>query len=80
MTPFNVNDYVWVKLTERGRTLYRIHWEQYHCTPVPLETNAEGYSRFQLWDLMSIFGQNLYNGCEMPFETTILIDTPAETL
>ncbi len=27
-----------------------------------------------MWELMNLFGNDLYNGCQIPFETTMLID------
>ena len=30
--------------------------------------NKDKYTKFQLWSLMSIFGQHMYHGCETLFE------------
>jgi hypothetical protein len=67
----NLNDDVWVKLTEFG-------WEVYddHHKGVPIETDklrallGDGeWQRFQLWELMSIYGSRMYNGApRLPFE------------
>jgi hypothetical protein len=67
MPAFNINDYVYVRLTDRGRTILM----QQH-QPAPVE-DPDGYSRWQLWHLMSVFGQHVYNGCLVPFEMTIKI-------
>jgi hypothetical protein len=40
----------------------------------PKEPDADGYVRFQLWDLMYKLGKYCGLGCEPPFETVILID------
>lgn len=74
---FNINHYVEVKLTDVGREIYYKHMtdvlrgSDYKMQPI--KENAEGWSRWQLWDLMSIFGAHCYNGCRVPFETEIEI-------
>ena len=78
---FNVNDYVKVKLTEKGKYIYRHNLDDLNETirglggepliPIELEYDDEGYAKFQLWHLMEIFGKHLFNGCEVPFNTTI---------
>lgn len=75
----NINDTVKVKLTPYGLELYRKYWLPYckfGCTPTKQDIN--GYTEFQLWDLMNIFGSSLYLGCKLPFDTTIEI--PEEML
>ena len=42
--------------------------------PTELKYDDEGYSEFQMWHLMSIFGSYLFNGCDIPFETTIKLE------
>ena len=77
MIEFNVNDPVQVRLTERGREIERASWAAVPGIGVPLpcaEEDADGWSRWQLWDLMRMFGQHMYNGCQVPFETTIRIE------
>jgi hypothetical protein len=75
---FNANDYVFVKLTDRGRKILKENHEKLFAGPKATlypyrepETCAEfsGYCKFQLWELMREFGPYLYNGCEVPFET-----------
>jgi len=74
---YNINSNVYVKLTPKGHELYKKFWEEVfkdsetkHTAPV-IHTDAEGWTEFQMWDLMSIFGPHLYNGCNVPFETNI---------
>lgn len=74
---YNINSNVWVKLTPKGHEIYKKFWEEVfkasatpHNAPV-LHTDAEGWTEFQMWDLMCIFGCHLYNGCVAPFETNI---------
>ena len=82
---FNINDYVMVKLTPRGRDLHR---KAHHAlmaslprTPdwaySPPTEDAEGWSKWQAWDLMSSFGEHISLGGEPPFETGIRIMLPA---
>ena len=65
LATFNVNDYVLVKLTPVGKDLLKKN-----DRPIPDE-NSEGWSRWQLWELASAFGDHMYNGCQIPFETSI---------
>ncbi len=72
---YNVNSNVWVKLTPKGRDIYKNFWKEVfkgteHTAP-ELHTDDRGWTEFQMWDLMCIFGAHLYNGCEVPFQTYI---------
>jgi hypothetical protein len=78
MPAFNINDYVYVRLTDRGRTILM---QQHQHAPVE---DPDGYSRWQLWHLMSVFGQHVYmsaglrvDGYLPPFEMTIKISPSA---
>jgi hypothetical protein len=81
---FNINEIVLAKLTDHGRAVHAsdhaIFWAQ-HGKPAmeyrPPKEDAEGWSRWQMWDLMRSFGQ--HTGLAMPpcFETTIRIPEPA---
>jgi hypothetical protein len=33
---------------------------------------GKGYFETEIWQLMSIFGGSMYNGCEVPFENMII--------
>ena len=78
---FNINDFVKVKLTDRGKYIYRHNFDVLNANilrnggtpiiPIELEYDDDGYVEFQLWHLMEIFGRYLFNGCKLPFETTI---------
>jgi hypothetical protein len=75
--PFNVNEYVRVKLTERGvNILRRRHDRMADSFPnvgsfSEPKRDTEGWSSFQLWELMKNFGADIGNGLPVPFETTI---------
>jgi len=71
---YNINSNVWVKLTDKGKEIYNKHWDEIlvgENLPAPVLTEVDGWAEFQMWDLMSIYGCHLYNGCVVPFETNI---------
>lgn len=65
---FNVNNYVKVKLTKRGKEIMKEEGVMREYVP-----DKDGYTKWQLWELMGVFGNYVYNGCEIPFETEIEI-------
>jgi hypothetical protein len=67
-TVFNINSSVYVRLTEIGRAIVRDEGTVYQSDK---EEDVEGYTKWQLWELMYLFGRHLYKGCKAPFETTI---------
>lgn len=81
---FNINDYVKVKLTEKGKYIYYHQFDDINecirkiggnpLNPIELKYDDDGYVEFQLWHLMEIFGEHLFNGCEVPFNTTIRLE------
>lgn len=76
---FNINDYVRVKLTERGFEILKKDAEEFRRlyptallgAYVPPKVDAEGYSKFQLWHLMKEFGPHITMGTVPPFGTII---------
>ena len=78
---FNINDFVKVKLTEKGKYIYYHQFDDINqniqkiggkpLNPIELKYDDEGYTEFQMWHLMEIFGKYLFNGCNIPFETTV---------
>lgn len=68
MKLFNINDNVKVKLTELGRLVYLNYQRQFVSNAELPEPDENGYHEFQMWVLMSIFGQSMYNGGAIPFE------------
>lgn len=38
---------------------------------IPPVEDSDGWSSWQLWNLMQELGPHIYIGCEIPFETTI---------
>jgi len=76
-TPFNINEYVRVRLSSEGLAiLMDRHSDLARRWPsvgdfVPPKVDSDGWSEFQLWNLMQIFGPHITMGCKPPFETTI---------
>lgn len=76
---FNISNYVRVRLTDHGRQIHKQNTEAYGLGGVyyrPPVEDDQGWSKWQLWDLMSVFGHSISLGCELPFDTTIEICSP----
>lgn len=64
----NINNKIKVKLTDFGKSILDKEvnkLKQISEAPdnyTPYETDDNGYTEFQLWQFMSIFGDSLYNG------------------
>lgn len=81
---FNVNDYVKVKLTEKGKYIYYHQFDDMNeeilkmggkpLNPIELKYDDEGYVELQMWHFMEIFGKHLYNGCNIPFYPMIKLE------
>jgi len=69
--PFNLNDYVRVKLTPRGREIYMEDFEKYGIEKGPPPEDADGWCEMQCWCLMQIFGAHICMGIDPPFNTQI---------
>lgn len=79
---YNINNYVLVKLTSYGLDIMRraresfvsrypsVQWTE----PAP---DAEGYVRFQMWELMQLFGEHIRMGGPVPFETEVRLERRA---
>lgn len=87
-TTFNVNEYVWVKLTDYGRECHRKDHDDFVANirrltgddpkmPYsPPDEDSEGWSRWQGHELMRQFGPHMGIGFgPVPFETTIRLDS-----
>lgn len=60
----NLNDYVVVNLTDYGKAIYADYLGDFRDT----NEQEDGSHKFQLWELMHIFGKVCYNGNpKMPF-------------
>lgn len=80
MVEFNVNHYVRARLTPLGHKIHRANFEKLFegssFTPVytPPKEDVDGWSKWQMHDLMNTFGGCLYSSVSIPFETTIQIE------
>lgn len=77
MVEFNVNNTVWIRVTEHGRKVEADHWASFGLSLPEPRVDADGWEARQLWDVMSVFGQALGAGSPVPFETTIRLAPPA---
>lgn len=78
-TKFNINDTVKVKLTEHGKKIHREDWDSVfgnnsNFTYTPPREDENGYSSWQMWELMRWFGNHCRIGFDNPFETDILLE------
>src|SRR5690348_10918622 len=75
---FNINDHVRIKLTDSGRKVLKAHYDSIELPPdfqrPSKSEDANGFSEWQLHEVMYIFGRSVYIGCETPFETNIKLD------
>ena len=79
---FNINEFIKVKLTQKGKLIYLEHQIEIQKrfnrdriridVPLNVEVDDEGFSSFQLWKFMEIFGSHMYCGCEPIIEGCIL--------
>ncbi len=76
MKNLSINNEVWIKLTAEGRKTLELY-----DAPVTKKGQTvkrktmNGYTQFQLWEVMHIFGKNLFVGnTKIPFGTNIKID------
>lgn len=81
MIKFNINNYIDIKLTDIGRDELKRQHLAFFGDRVPYESpneDSEGYSRWQLWDIMNKLGNLLGNGFEPPFMPIIKIEIKDE--
>jgi hypothetical protein len=80
----NVNYYIWVKLTKEGREIYYEHHKDIYPMllragyGIPAIVEEDGWSKFQMWDFMQIFGSHIHMGICGPMETQIEIEVEDE--
>lgn len=73
MNTLNMNDTVLVRLNDRGLRILREHHDALRQRVPKIAAwerpaqDAEGYTAFQLWQLMNTFGPHIYLGGEVPF-------------
>lgn len=68
---FNVNDAVYVKLTDIGKKIYMKHFEQYKKLNIfaPYRNKLDDMLEFQLYNLFEIFGgENMTSWVDVNFK------------
>ena len=68
MIKFNINDDIKIQLKERGKKILAVDRPNKR-----INEDKDGWSTWQLWEVIETFGDYIYNGCDMPFETNIII-------
>lgn len=81
MKTLNINSKVRIKLTAYGIEKLKEEHEEFRkrCPSfgefIPPKTDVNGYCEMQLWRIMQLFGEDMYNGAtKHPFEANIQID------
>ena len=69
---FNTNSYVYIQLTDFGKKIIRDRITEFPLNEAP-EEDKDGWSAWQLHQVMNFFGEYLVAGGDLPFETTIRI-------
>ena len=72
MKIINLNDEVSFYLSEYGKEIYLKHYTNMQM-PIELIPTCEGEITLPIWQLAHIFGDCLYMGNKLPFNSTILI-------
>ncbi|PRY29757.1 hypothetical protein CLV58_12519 [Spirosoma oryzae] len=83
--PFNLNDYLLVKLTREGYKLLAEDHNRYSDLSFfrdpdsfAAEADENGYTKMQTWKFMNLFGSKSYIGGPHIYDTNILL-LPAST-
>lgn len=70
----NLNEHIKVKLTDKGKEIYRNYYHDIDDKFVPtLDVDEEGFCKFQLWEFMKIFGEHFRMCGGLPCETNVKI-------
>lgn len=83
----DINDYVKVKLNQFGKDIYfhrhddtraqYVEKNGYYPAcfqPEYPKVDDDGYSKFQLWDFINIYGEYMELGRKLPFETELVFN------
>lgn len=74
----NFNNSVKVVLNDLGHEVLRKHYSKLSNRDLVIEIDDEGYTKFQTYELMNIFGPYTTLGKRMPFDTRVLIEVSEE--
>ena len=82
MIKFNINDIIKIRLTDKGRRILRQRYDELTRYSPNLfkkfpyeepEVDENGWSTWQMWEVMQIFGPHMGNGFDLCFDTVIQI-------
>ena len=82
---YNINDYIKVKLNDVGKEIfyhrydalnsyYKNHGMEDIIKPRYPEEDIDGYTKFQIWEFMKLYGEYVVMGRNLLFETEIIIE------
>src|SRR3989344_5476195 len=75
----NLNDEVWIKVTEEGEQIRNDYYEELGTEASPLKKDAEGWTGMQLHQVASLFGQEFRaRGVGLPIETVFRTIPPGK--
>lgn len=81
----NLNEYIMVKLNDKGKDIYYHQYDEVNenikrhggkpIIPKMPKVDEEGYTRFQMWQFMNLYGEYMTIGFDTVLETMdIIID------
>lgn len=86
MVTINLNEIVKVKLTDRGKDIFYHQLDEVNelikrrggkpLEPHMPKVDADGYTDFQLWRLMQLYGPHIGMGLPLPFDLNNIVYTP----
>jgi hypothetical protein len=69
MIEYNLNKTVYARLNNIGRDIYKNYIQSLNSNlSTELEVDENGFTKFQLWDLIHIFGEYINLGLPTPFD------------
>jgi len=71
LMPIGLNDQVKIKLFEPGIEHLKRHYQDLNIPYEEPKLDVDGYATMTLWNVMSTFGEVLYNGAPHAFELAI---------
>lgn len=85
MQTINLNDHIKVKLSDAGKDIYYHQYDEINrklrllsgkpttIKPTMPKVDTEGYTKFQLWEFMHLYGKYIMMGGESILETLNII-------
>lgn len=74
----NLNNWIKVRLTSYGRQVFTAHYLIFGMKPPIIKVDDNGYSTFQLWKFIEIFGAHIYMGAQNVIEPSEMIKEEEE--